>query len=557
MTQKLLQFVLVLSFLLPMAMGQAQDPNAPKGPAPGSIRGTVTDAGSGAPMPEAEVYVNNTTPQMSTVTDTQGHYQLRGLEARRYRVTANAPSANGRNGFGPSQTRQVELLPGQDLDGFDFHIVLPGQISGRVVDQNKEPVPGIAVYLVVREYVAGALRAVFTNLAITDDQGEYHLGRVAAGRSYMVMAQRLTRRLDAVSDAPADPRLRRPAVVPTFYPNSRSMDGAEMLVLRSGEQREGIDIRLVRSPAYCLDGIVEGGSGPANLRFEIGDTQPANGTSGNGGFYSSLPGGTPGPDGKVRICDLHPGDYAFGVQEFAKESLGSAPYYGSVPVTIADRDLQNVRVSARPRVPLAGEVVWDGPAPDTPLDTKLAVELQAITRTERGNFESAVPGQFAIEGGLLIDEFGLRFSRVPAGLYIKDVTYGGHSILYGSLKLGTAVGDAALRIVVARDGGTASARVTDKDGNAVPECAIVLLPASASNEATLAAALTTGRTDLRGTWTSAPLAPGKYYVLATNDAIDKSQETIAKLWRARTGAQELEITANGSAAVTLVPRGLE
>ena len=548
---------LVLAFVI-CIVGHAQDPNIVKGPAPGSISGTVTAAGAGTPMPDVEVSVNRGGPQqIHAVTDSQGHFALRGLEPGRYRISANAPAANGRVGFGPSATRQVELQAGQDLEAFDFHLVLMGQISGRVVDQNKEPVPRVTVFLVVREYVSGALRAVFSGAASTDDQGEYHLDRVLAGRSYVVLAQKGYKGLEAISDAPADPKLRRPAVVPTFYPNSRSIEGAESLVLRSGEQRDGVDIRLVRTPSFCLEGAVEGGSGPAGLNFSIAETQPTSGTSGNGGFYYARPGGNPGLDGKIRICDLHPGDYELTVQQYAKDRQGSSPFFGSTLVTVADKDLQNVRVSARPRIPLAGEVVWDGPAPDAPLDAKLRVDLQAISRTERGNFDSDIPGAFSVEGGLLMDDFGLQVSKVPMGVYIKDITYGGHSILYESLRLGSAMGDAGLRIVVARDGGTANARVTDKDGNPVAECSIVMMPASAGNEATLAAALTTGKTDLRGAWSSASLAPGKYYALATNDAIDRSPETIAKLWRARVRAQEVEINSNGTAAMTLTVKGIE
>ena len=543
--------------VLSIVSAGAQDTGAPKGAAPGSIRGTVTAVGSDSPMAGVAVIVNGGTPgRVQTVTDPQGHFVVRGLEAGRYRVSAVAPGPNGRMGFGPEATRQLELLAGQDLEGFDFHLVLLGQISGRVLDQNKEPVPGLTVFLVVREYVAGALRAVFTDSADTDDQGEYHLTRVRAGRSYMVLAQRGWRNLPAISDAPAEPRLRRPAVVPTFYPNSRSMDGAEALVLRSGEQREGADIRLVRSPSFCIEALVDGAS-PGDLTWGILEAQPASGTSGSGGFYYSIPGGKPGADGKIRVCDLHPGDYDLTVYEYARGTFGQAPRFGSMLVTVADKDVQNVRLTARPRIPLAGEVVWDGQPPATPPEEKLSVMLQAVSRTERGSFESTVPGTFSVEGGLLMDEFGVRVNRVPSGTYVKDISYGGHSILNLSLRLGSTMGDAGLRVVLARDGGTASTRVSDKDGNPVPDCSIVLIPGSAGNEAILAASLTTGKTGLRGTWTSAPLAPGKYYVLATNDPIDQSPETIAKLWRARTAAQEIEVTPNGAATVILSEKALD
>jgi hypothetical protein len=83
------------------------------------------------------------------------------------------------------------------------------------------------------------------------------------------------------------------------------------------------------------------------------------------------------------------------------------------------------------------------------------------------------------------------------------------------------------------------------------------VPASASNEAILSAAFTTGKTNSQGTWTSAMLAPGKYYILATNDGIDKSVETVTKLWAARTRGQEVDLSPNGTANLTLTPQSIK
>jgi hypothetical protein len=508
-------------------------------------------------MGDVEIFANRGTPnQGHAVTDANGKFVLKDLPPGSYRIAASAPDTSGRIGFGPSLTRQVVLLPGQELESFDFHLVLLAQISGRVLDQNKEPVPDASVFLVVREYVSGVLRAVFAGGATTDDQGEYHLGRVQPGRTYEVIAKTRNFNLPAISDAPADPKLRRPALTPTFYPNSRSVEGAQSLVLRSGEVRENVDIRLTKTPSFCLEGVVEGGTGSGGLRFEIAEAQPTSGSSGNGGFYMSQPNGRVGAEGKIRICGLHPGDYELAALEYKTAGNGLA-FFGAAPVTITDRDLQNVHVVAGPPVPLKGQVVWDGPAPAQPLDTKINMQLQALSRTERGFLKLDIPSDFALEGGLLIDEFSLRFDGVPKGVYIKDVSYGGRSIRYEPLRLGTAMGDAGLRIALSQDGGSITAQVADKDGNPVPDCTVVLMPASAPNEAALSVAMITGKSDLRGTWSPPVMAPGKYYAVATNDMVDKSPECMAKLWRMRTGAPEVEVSASGNAPVSLTPKSIE
>jgi len=135
---------------------------------------------------------------------------------------------------------------------------------------------------------------------------------------------------------------------------------------------------------------------------------------------------------------------------------------------------------------------------------------------------------------------------------VKDIEYGGHSILYAPIPVGKATGDGGLRIILGQDGGSISARVTNKDGNPVADCSVALIPAAASSEAILAASMSSGRTDQNGSWQSGIIAPGKYYAVATNDTIDKSPESIGTLWKARTSATEVELTAHGKASVSLV-----
>ena len=79
--------------------------------------------------------------------------------------------------------------------------------------------------LIAREYSLGALRHVFAGMANTDDQGQYTLQNVKPGRAFLVMAQKRTFRIDAISDAPADPKLRKPAYATTFYPGTPTVKG--------------------------------------------------------------------------------------------------------------------------------------------------------------------------------------------------------------------------------------------------------------------------------------------------------------------------------------------
>jgi hypothetical protein len=129
--------------------------------------------------------------------------------------------------------------------------------------------------------------------------------------------------------------------------------------------------------------------------------------------------------------------------------------------------------------------------------------------------------------------------------------------MHAPLRVGSATGNAGLRVMVARDGGRLNARVQDKDGNPLGDIRVLVLPADISSEGMLQSALVTGQTDQRGTYRSQALRPGKYFVVATQDRVNATPESIDNLWRSRTRFQEIELAPNGTAQATLTPVSLK
>ena len=455
-------------------------------------------------------------------------------------------------------TRFVTLVAGQDLTAIDFQLTNYASLSGKILDENKEPLPDIAVFLIAREYSLGVLRYVYAGITTTDDRGEYSLKRVEPGRAFLIMAQKRPRKLAAISESPLDPKARKSIPSLTFYPSGTSAAGAEALVLRPGELRENVDIRMTRAPSRCIEGSGQATGGAEELRFQISDRQPTSGASGDGAMFVMPPSGVTGPDGKMRICELPPGDYQLTV--FPNVAEGAPGFFGTASISVGDRDVDKILVSARPSVSLAGEVVWVGEAPDPPIASQLTLVLRPITRApwsgETDAVRTSIPGQFSFKH-LLVDEYGLQTFGVPEGAYIRDITYGGRSVLREPIRIGSSIGDGGLKIVLARDGGAIAANVADRDGKPVADAHVLLLPLTADSEASLAASMVSGQTDQNGAWKSPQVRPGKYHILASPLAVNKSPESIAKLWRARHRAQEVELTPNGTAQVKLLPETIE
>jgi hypothetical protein len=548
----------LLAICFALAAARAQTPANPDAPKPEATVSGIVMQSNGAPMKDVQVTISlGPEKSITSMTDSAGRYSLKGIPAGQQRVVAAAPDREGRiGGFGPQAARQVMLRGGEELTGFDFRLVVRGRIAGKVVDQNSEPVPGLRVVAVTREYHAGALRAVLTSSGRTDDLGEYVIDRVEPGRAYVVMADRGLAQISAYSEAPLDPALRRPAVAPTFYPNSRTLEGGEPIILRDGETREGIDIKIARTPSFCVEGRISGGLGP-RAHFSIAPVQPASGAVGTGASYHATPGNFVPSDGKVRICDLSPGDYELTVDEAGAGTFADLVNFATTNLSITDRDISNVNLVSQPRVPLAGEVTWFGAAPDPPLAASLRLLLQAVTRTNRANTTAPVPGEFSFTGSVPMDEYQMTINAVPTGVYVKDVVYGDRSVLLTTIRPGAGMRDTTLRIILARDGGSIAANVVDKDGNPIAECNVLVMPASSPSEALLSAAMRSGKTDQTGRWSSGTIAPGKYIVLAIMETINRSPETIAKIWKARTHGETVELTVGGKPTVKIEPKPLQ
>src|SRR5688500_5792692 len=130
-----------------------------------SISGIVREAPSGTPLPEVKVYMDRGSRVGVTVsTDSYGRFSFPSVEPGQHRVTAEGRRAA--IGFPRSATKIINVVEGESMEALQFFIATNAEISGRVVDQNKEPIAGARVILIAREYSLGELRYVYAALAM-------------------------------------------------------------------------------------------------------------------------------------------------------------------------------------------------------------------------------------------------------------------------------------------------------------------------------------------------------------------------------------------------------
>ena len=173
MTRRCLASVWLLAGL---AMAQTNANNRPTA----SVSGVVRDKLSKQPLAN---YIVRTSGNRQIRTDASGKYTLTNLPPGRYGIVAQSAERF------LEQVERMVAVAGQDLENIDLDVPMDGVISGRVLDENKEPISGAMVRLISRQYYLGTAGYFYTSvMAGTDDQGQYLLAQAPTGQPYLLMA---------------------------------------------------------------------------------------------------------------------------------------------------------------------------------------------------------------------------------------------------------------------------------------------------------------------------------------------------------------------------------
>jgi uncharacterized protein (DUF2141 family) len=276
-------------------------------PPTGIIVGTVVDAATGAPVPEAIVGLTASTAPPTArgrmvLTDRGGRFLFTSVARGAVRLTANASgylsgAAGAVRPNGPPQI--LDVGDGEHIDGVVIRLFRYGAITGRVTDEAGEPVVGLTVHA-FRSALVGGARRLSPTLPIrdpahntlvslnseTDDRGLYRFSPLVPGDYIIgVVSAPWTRpAAGSASDwgngqvtigdwrwslgstlhppAPADdgPVLVYPT---TFFPASATPANATVVTIASADERAGVDFALRLTPAVRVSGVATGPDGPA------------------------------------------------------------------------------------------------------------------------------------------------------------------------------------------------------------------------------------------------------------------------------------------------------
>ena len=406
--------------------GSTQQPNGP--PAQPTrpedlcaIEGQAVNALTGEPLKKAQITMNNlggrtnTTP--GAVTDAGGRFVIESIDPGRYNISVE------RNGFvrfqygahGPGRPgAPLTLSPGQHMRDLVFRLTPQGVITGKIVDEDGEPVEGALIRAMRYAFVRGKRQMTTPGSASTDDLGEYRVFGLEPGKYYLSATYHPRNNMTVTQE-------QKPAAdtsegyAPTYYPGTNDPTAATMIQVAAGAVLGGVDITLRRTRTVRVRGHVVYPAGEALPQFVSVYLAPK-----EGGFLSATSRGMARrKDGAFELKDVLPGSYFLMVQWSGENMFRRIRQ----PIEVGSANLDNVSVVLSPALSLKGQVRVDGTAEVNLASIHVSLLPQGAMPMGGANAQAADDGTFTFEN-VNADSYSVRVMGLPPGFYVKSVRMG-------------------------------------------------------------------------------------------------------------------------------------
>ncbi len=490
---------------------QASEPAEP----PGTIGGRTVNLVTGEPLRKVTLSLRKTEgpgASYSATSDAEGRFAFSKVAPGRYRLQGERVGFTDQSYSMSSRSQRATLLwvqSGQAVKDILFKLTPQAVITGRVVDEDGDPLPGAAVQVLRYSYAGGSRHLMAVAANMTNDIGEYRIANLHPGRYYVSASGRRREFLFTGVNPPAAGEPRREGYTTTFYPGAGDPTGAAPLELSAGAEMRGIDLRLLKRSVFRIRGKVEvaaTGLSTGNLMVAV---MPRS-RSLAGGFSRTVA-RVNQRDGTFQVEGVMPGSYVLTVNQ----TVGRQQGVTRQAVEVGEADVEGLVVTLQPPTELSGSVRVEGD-PAVPLD----LQRTTITLMPMDDLFNPAVGRPEEDGsftlaGVLPDRYRVGVQGLAEGFYVKSARFADQEVLSTGLDLTSGAAASPLEIVLGQSSGSIEGVVLNEKGEPAGGVAVTLIPEESQRQRSelhrSATADQAGNFSLRG------VAPGDYTLYAWED----------------------------------------
>ena len=549
----------------------------------GRITGRVLTADSGRPVKRARVFINAAeTGGRGLLTDDTGVFDFAELPAGRYSLSV---SKSGFISLSYGQRRPLQagtplqLSDGQQLKGIEFRLPRGGVISGRLLDEEGEPVVGAGVRVLRYQYQQGDRRLAPAGNGQTDDRGQFRVWGLMPGEYYI---NALTRGGGpggfigpggggplgggigpgggpgggfgsggrggrgggpgfgggaGFGNGPAIDDQDQMNYAPTYYPGVTSVDEARPITVGISQEVSDVNFNLLLVRTSRITGHVANPDGSAAWSGNVNLSAEG---AGRGGQIGMNYGARIQWDGAFSLANVPPGRY---VLRARAGDDNDASLYAAQPLSVNGIDLSDITVVLTTGGTISGTVTFL-PGGSTPPDpTQFRVTAPSVDQSAFGpqpNARLDKDGTFTLSGvpaGLHL----LRPAGNARGWILKSVAVGARDVTDTPFEVRSGQTLANVSLVFTDQQNEISGTLTSPDGTPMADYTVLAFPTDSSLWKPQARQIMTARPDQTGKYRIRGLPPGDYYLVTVDPAEQGEWFEPAYLDEHRAGAAKLTL----------------
>jgi hypothetical protein len=457
-----------------------------------SVAGVILST-SGDPVRKARVILrahDETAFSYTSDSDASGRFVIQDVLPGVYSISVDRPGfMSEQDGAPGAPAPSFKVETGQSMNDLKIKLIPLAVITGRVLDDDGDPVRGARIEAMAYTYQAGKKQLNSLEQASANDKGEFRLFGLHPGAIYI--------RASSFNRGRFSPgMLATESFTPTYFPSTTDAVHASPIELAAGAQLSGIDIRLRREKHYSVRGKL-----PEVLEHEVSQRmlqiRPRDGSGGGSGLRQD--------EKTFEFLDLLPGSYVI-VGDIVSNGKRSVVRQD---VDVVNADVEGVTLNFVAPVNLSGSVRVEG-VMSHPLE-KMRVNLESDVQGQNGA-EVKPDGSFVVPE-MAPDVYKITVGSQP-GAYVKSIRFGDEDASGGRIDL--SKGSGALTLVLATDVGDAEGSVKKANGDPAARVRVTLI--ASGNHLGRSDLSRYGFTDEQGKFHIREVPPGEYKAFAWSDA---------------------------------------